>query len=40
MREIDLDTLVMIGATWFHGLAIGWVLWRRPHLKYRNKDEE
>jgi len=40
MREIDLDTLVMLGATWFHGLLVGWVLWRRPHLKYTTEDKE
>lgn len=40
MREIDPDTWLMIGVAWFHGLLVGWALWRRPHLKYKTKDEE
>lgn len=39
MREIDLETLVMIGTTWFHGLLVGWVLWRRPRSTYTTKNE-
>jgi len=40
MREIDLETWLMIGVSWFHGLLCGWAIWRRPNLKYKTEDEE
>jgi hypothetical protein len=28
MRELDPDTWLMIGLTWFHGLLCGYAIWR------------
>jgi hypothetical protein len=40
MRELDPDIWLMIdmGVAWFHGLMVGWYIWRRPNLKYKNED--
>jgi hypothetical protein len=36
MREIDPDTWLMICVSWFHGLMVGWAIWRER--KYKNED--
>ena len=35
MREIDPDTWLMLGITWFHGLLCGYAIWR----KQKTSDE-
>ena len=37
MRELDPDTWLMIGITWFHGLLCGWAIWREGK---KSKEEE
>lgn len=38
MREIDPDTWLMLGLTWFHGLMCGYAIWRH-NKKPRVEDE-
>ena len=33
MREIDTDTWIMLGITWFHGLLCGYAIWRQDKRK-------
>lgn len=41
MREIDADTWLMIGVSWFHGLLCGWAIWRQgKDRNFKDKDEE
>jgi len=33
MREIDLNTLLIILVSWSHGLLCGWAIWREDKRK-------
>jgi hypothetical protein len=39
MREIDLNTLLIILVSWSHGLLCGWAIWRDSRKPTREMDE-
>lgn len=39
MREIDLDTWLMIGISWAHGLLCGYAIWRESKRKPQEVEE-
>ena len=39
MREIDLDTWIMLGISWAHGLLCGYAIWRQEKRKPLEVEE-
>jgi len=39
MTQTDWLLIMCIVLGWVSGLYLGWILWRRPQLKYRGVEE-